>query len=81
MKYDPNNERQSLEIVESWHHLMKAQVWKVYQRVLKEELSAEQLKIPIIAQNIERFGYYDIARPLWEEQTLDVLDFLWNSGM
>jgi hypothetical protein len=51
MKYDPNNERQSLEIVESRHHLMKnkeMQIWKVYQRVLKEELSAEQLKIPII---------------------------------
>ena len=83
MKYDPNNERQSLEIVESWHHLMKnkeMQVWKVYQRVLKEEFSAEQLKIPIIAQNIERFGYYDIARLLWGEQTLDVLDFFVELG-
>jgi hypothetical protein len=83
MKYDPDNERQSLEIVETWHHLMKnkeMQVRKVFQRISKDELSSEQLKNPTIAQSLEKFGHYDIVRPLWEEQTFNILDFFVELG-
>ncbi|CAN5418601.1 hypothetical protein BH18THE2_BH18THE2_17090 [soil metagenome] len=83
MQYDVNNEQQSFEFVKTWHHLMekkKIQVRKVFERIPREALPAEQLEDPMIAQSIEKFGLYDVAISLWPEQTLNILDFLVELG-
>ena len=83
MEYDPNNREQSFEIVATWRHLMlnkKIQARKVFQRIPKEELTAEQLEDPIIASKVEGLGYLDIDKILWPKEILDVLDFFVKLG-
>lgn len=67
MECDPNNKQQAFEIFKTWHYLMenkKIQVRKVYQRIPKEELTAEQLEDPTIASKVEELGYLDFDKIL-----------------
>jgi len=83
MQYDDNDEQMSLKTDEVWHRLMEEkviQVRKVIRRIPKDELTADQLKNPIIASIVGKFGYYDFDPYPLSENTLKVLDFFVKLG-
>jgi hypothetical protein len=58
------NEQMLRQISKVWFDLMnhkRIQVKTVIARISKENLSSESLKDPEVSEQVERFGYYDVA--------------------
>jgi nicotinamide mononucleotide adenylyltransferase len=52
------------DLVETWHVLMRdKEIYSktVYTRILKEEISAEDLKRHEVSYSAKKYGYYDLG--------------------